>query len=395
MILGTWRIARSEASHFSFSSLAQAAIVAGLVLPVLMLLAVQNGIVQDLRAHLESTPENLRLRPTSAVSQDDAWYVQWSSDPRVGFLAPHTYSNADDVRLVNTGGEMITMALLASGDGDPFLPQGIPVPGPGDAVITNALAERIGAQVGGEIVLQTDCQDSTTPTHSLRVTGIIRPSVWYSRGALVDLDFMRQLYFCRQGYQSDLLGASGDPQPSAISYPRFRMFAARLKDVRPLASALESEGITIRAQFATADLADSIERTTMLVLLALIVVMLGGAVIALLAAFQSDARRMRPHLATLQMEGMSRTETCGVLIFKGLLVSTPGAVIGGLIYFAVVAGLNLLIAQDPLPFETHARLTPAMFTLVCSGTVALAVLAAGLAALNTFPDSPLETQNAN
>lgn len=390
-------IALKESGHYLFSTLAQIAIVVGLVVPLLSLLSVQNGIITDLRAHLESMPENLRLRPVRGVSNDLAWFEDKAADPRIRFIGPHPYRSADEVELpgAGSGGESETMTLLASGPGDPFLPDGVSPPGVAEAVITRALAERAGFAVGDRISIAHQCQaPNGSLTYEVTVTGTIPRNIWFSRGALVNRTLMDELYLCRQGYRSTLFDASGDLPPQAFGYPRFRLYAASLRDVRALASELEAEGVTVVGQFATADLADAIERTTILVTGLVTLTLFLGAGLALLAAFQADSKRLQPALATLRMEGLSAVECGQILAIKGVLIAGTGIVCSLGVFTLSATLLNARLEQVALPFATTARLDLPSLLLACGSTAALPLLAAVLAAFTTTRTSPVEDQHA-
>ncbi len=384
-------VALRESLHFKASTVAQVAIIAGLVVPLLLLLALERSLVSDLRAHLRSFPENLQLSARQSVSRPVEWFAEMREDPRVGFIALHPYENADYVELDAGRGEI---NLLASGPGDPWLKGETAPPSVSEAVITQALSESLSLSAGDTLDVVIKCGVESEHPIGLTVTGIVPRSYWLERGALVNESFLVELYLCRMGYRSDLFDAGGDTPPDAMTFPRFRLYASSLEDIRPLASDLQGQGIFVTGQFAAADLAESISRTAGLVTLALVLALAGGSFVALAGMLLSDARRMRPALATLRVDGLSVSQAVQVIAIKTAFVSLVGIAAGLAGYIGLAGALNAAFAAHPLPFETLVRLSAAECAGACAGVFCLAVVASAGATFSTLSVSPMEDQNA-
>ncbi len=385
-------VALRESLHFKASTFAQLAVIAGLVAPLLVLLALERSVVTDLRAHLRSFPENLQLSPRQSVSRPVAWFKTVRQDPRVGFIALHPYENADFVALAGGAGDI---NLLATGPGDPWLEARLVPPETNEAIVTQALADSQGLSVGDRLIVQPACGEEVRRDVSLTVTGIIPRAFWLEQGALVNETFLVELYLCRMGYRSNLFLADGDRAPETMTFPRFRLYAASLQDLRPLAEKLQGEGIFVTGRFAAADLAESVSRSADGITRILTLAIAGGALIALCGMLLSDARRMRPALATLRIDGLSAMQSVLVIGLKAGLVGIAGICAGLTVFILLVAGLNGMLASHPLPFDTRVRLEAGELALACAGVFTLTCAAGAVAALSTVSISPMEDQNAD
>ena len=267
-------LALREALHYRVSTLCQIFLVAALAAPLMTILAVQVGVVTDLRHHLERQPENLRLSPSVSVSKDAAWFEAQRRDPRVGFVAPHPYANADELELEHPNGRKLRAALLASGSGDLFLPESVTPPDIHETVMTasiaaEAYAGRTGARVGDvvELVIARPLSGEQR-RWPLEVAGISPRGRWASDGLLVHEALLTEAWQWRIGRSSPLLGEDGTAREEPLSFPQFRMFAATLEDLHPLADRLSAEGVAVSGRFAAAEMADAIEHTARIVVLA-------------------------------------------------------------------------------------------------------------------------------
>lgn len=387
-------IASREMLHFRLSSIGQIALATVLIFPLLLMLAIERGVVTDLRSYLETSPESLRLNLTTSQSLSNDWFEEISKDPRVGFIAPHPYENATQIDAIAANGRKQNAALLASGSNDPFLPNMIDAPADNETLLTAIMAANLDAAVGDTIHFQIECENFTEPlSYEARITGIVDRRAWSTTGALVSERFLTELFLCKN-YASDLFGNPGPDAPSKIIYPQFRLFARSLADVRPLTESLAESDILVNGQFANADLADSIERTAESIIIAMILAVGIGAGLALAASLLADARRMRPDLATLRIDGLTLSEAFQTISIKALIITAFGSIIGVTGFLLVSRQLNIWIAQNPLPFDTTVRLDWGTVSLVILLSYAVSLIASVWAISRSFSKSPWEDQIA-
>lgn len=374
------RLALQEIAHWRVPAICQALLMAGAIAPVMLLFALQTGVIKDLRAHFESTPDNLRLYPASSTTRDAAWFETWRQDPQVRFLAPHPYENAAELVFeseANPAG--VDTVMLASGRGDLMLPPDTSPPKPNETVLTASLAEQLGVGPGDMVRLvgYRPEPDEAFSRWEMTVTAVTPRSRWASDGALVHEDVLTQAWFWRQGYASPLFGLDGDPQVDLSGFPRFRLYARKLADMQPLAARLAAEGVDVRGDFGNAELADAVEGSTRSVAAVVSLAVMLGAAAALVASFLADAERLRPSLRLLRLDGLSRIQARMVLVWRALLIGAAGWALACVVFVFALAAANAGIASAGLPFAASGE----MPLLAWAGFALAALLGAMLAAL--------------
>ena len=387
-------LALREALHYRVSTLCQIFLVAALAAPLMTILAVQVGVVTDLRHHLERQPENLRLSPSVSVSKDAAWFEAQRRDPRVGFVAPHPYANADELELEHPNGRKLRAALLASGPGDLFLPEGVTPPDIHETVMTASIATALRASVGDvvELVIARPLSGEQR-RWPLEVAGISPRGRWASDGLLVHEALLTEAWQWRIGRSSPLLGEDGTAREEPLSFPQFRMFAATLEDLHPLADRLSAEGVAVSGRFAAAEMADAIEHTARIVVLAVGWTATVGAFASLAFAFYADALRMNPALSVLRADGLTAWGAFNVIVFKALVVAVLGWIIGAALWTGTVLMLNQALAGSTLPYVPVARLSGEQLAATGMAALLMAPLASMFAATRVAITSPNEGLN--
>lgn len=380
----SFRLALAEIRHWKLSALCQVFLIAGIVAPVMLMHALQTGVMADLRAYFEATPDNLRLHPTQSFTRDQTWFDRWSKDPQIGFLAPHPYENAVELSIdSDRHRNPIDTVILASGPGDLMLPPGVPAPSLGDVVLTASLADALDAKVGDTVRLNAFQPDpdrfSKLP---LKVLAITPSSRWASDGALVSPEIMIEAWNWRRGYSSRLFGLEGEAFEGEQTFPRFRMYAKRLSDLQPLAERLRSEGVGVSGNFADAELADAIERGARSAVLIVSFGLMAGGVVALAAGLLSDAARLRPSIQLLRMDGLSSAGARAIMLWKAMLVGLWGWLIGLGLFVAGLQLANFGLGTAGLPFAASGRI--GLIDVAAFGAVTVVLVAAVGAAVSKF-----------
>ena len=378
------RLALAELRHWRLSAICQVFLIAGIVAPVMLMHALQAGVISDLRAYFEATPDNLRLYPTQSFTRDQTWFDRWSRDPGVGFLAPHPYENAVELSVDSDSQRTpLDAVVLASGGGDLMLPPGVDPPGAGEIVLTASLAQSLGAGVSDTVRLHAFQPSSDRFSElPLKVKAITPRSRWGSDGALVSTEILIEAWNWRRGYSSRMFGLDGERFEGPQTFPRFRMYAKQLSDVQPLAQRLLAEGVGVSGNFADAELADSIERGARWAVLIVSFGLMAGGVVALIAGLMSDAVRLRPSLQILRMDGLSRSGARMILWWKAAIVGIVGWLVGAVIFAAGLVLANLGLAAASLPFTARGQV--GLIELALFGAAAVVVVAAAGVAVSLF-----------
>lgn len=381
-------LALREISHRRLAAASLALLVASVTAPVMLIFALQSGVVADLRAYFEASPDNLRLW-APAAARPSAWFERWRRDPQVRFLAPHPYSAAVEQRIASEAvSDGVDAVILGSGPGDLALPAGVAPPGPDQAVLTASLAVALRVRPGDKArLLVTRLDGQTSSVRTLTVTAITPSSKWAEDGALVHRDLVTETWLWMSGYASPLFGV-GQPRPSDMRYPQFRMYARSLADLQPLAARLRAEGVEARGNFGDADLADAVEASARAVTMGVSLGAVAGALAALLAGLTSDAARLRPTIAGLRVAGLSRRASRMILVWRSFMVGAVGFALGVGLCIAGLALANHGLELARLPFATSGRLSLAEIgafgaaTLVASAACGLLASGAALGPLD-------------
>ncbi len=387
------KLALREIAHWRVPAICQAFLMAGAIAPVMLLFALQTGVIRDLRAYFESTPDNLRLYPANSATRDPEWFAKWRRDPQVRFLAPHPFENAaelvfeSDAHPTGTDG-----VLLASGPGDLMLPPGVAPPAPAETVLTDTLAQALGVEAGDKVRLvgYRPEPNEEFSRWTMTVTAITPRSRWASDGALVHEDVLSQAWFWRQGYASPLFGLDGDPPSALPGFPRFRLYARNLADMQPLADRLAEDGVDVRGDFGNAELADAVEASTRTVAAMVSLAVMLGAAAALVASFLADAERLRPSLRLLRLDGLSRGQARMVLVFRALIIGVAGWLLASVVFTAGLLMANAGIARAGLPFVAAGDMPLLAWPVFAFATLLAALLAAMAVAAPALRRSKLE-----
>ena len=99
-----------------------------LLLPMLILFGIKNGVIADRAQALLEDPEALRITIGRTDSYPAAMIADLAADPDVRFVAPHPIQLAviSDFARAEPGAPVaVNAVLLATGAGDPYLPEGL------------------------------------------------------------------------------------------------------------------------------------------------------------------------------------------------------------------------------------------------------------------------------
>lgn len=132
--------------------------LAAVLAPLLLLMGLKNGTVETMRDRLVRDPVYREIKPRETLRLDQAWFDAVAARGDVGFLVPTILRGASIVRLGRPGSlESEMVDLVPSGSGDPLLlDNGVPVPGPGEGVVTALLAEKLETRIGETLALKVN-----------------------------------------------------------------------------------------------------------------------------------------------------------------------------------------------------------------------------------------------
>lgn len=322
------------------------AVIAGVLVPLLVVFGVKNGVYDALIGRLLSNPATLLITTTgnSAFTAEDAAEV--AAWPETGFVTLKTRSIFDFVSVRAEGGRGRQNALLVpSGTGDPTLPAGLGLR-PDEAVVTANLAAQLG--VGPGDTLQVITQATERPRQlmiPLRVVGVLPAERMSGRSVLTPvgtLDLVEAFY---DGYAVPRHGIE-EGRPAAerrASFEGMRVFARDLTSLGALQTRLEARfGIGTEARTREVESVLNLGRNLNLALGLTASVASVGLAAALVFGFWGETARKRPTLAVLALLGVGGRRLWLFPVVQALVSALLGLLVSfGLFLAARVAAERL------------------------------------------------------
>ena len=320
------------------------AVLAGVLVPLLVLFGVKNGVYNALIGDLLGNPRNVQIDTSgnTTFSTEDAQTVR--SWPEAGFVTLKTRSQFDFVNVRLDGGRQKRDAvLIPSGDGDPNLPEDVSIL-PGTAVVSAQLAEQLRISAGDRIDVITQAEERPRQMRLQLEVGAVLPAGSISgRAVLTELEV---LDLVEAFYDAYALPEYGITEGKSLTdrvpvFEGLRVYAASLDDLAPLQNRIESHfGISTEARTAEVQGVLSLGRNLNLALLLTAAVASLGLAAALVFGFWGEVQRKRQVLASLALMGLGGQRLWLFPLVQSLVSSALALVVSFGIF-----GLAALIAE--------------------------------------------------
>ncbi len=321
------------------------AVLAGVLVPLLVLFGVKNGVYNALIGELLSNPRSVQIDTVgnSDFSKADAETVRgWEESV---FVTLKTRSLFDYVNVRLDGGRQKRDAVLVpSGAGDPNLPDGVSL-GDGQAVVSAQLANQLEISVGDRIDVITQAEDRPRQLRiQLDVTAVLPARAISGRAILAQLDV---LDLVEAFYDAYALPDHGITQGKPLSdrapiFEGMRVYAKRLEDLAPLQNRLETEfGISTEARTAEVQRVLSLGRNLNLALVLTASVAGLGLAAALVFGFWGEVQRKRQVLASLALMGLGGQRLWLFPLIQALVSAGLALVVS----FILLGGAALIVEQ--------------------------------------------------
>lgn len=321
------------------------AVLAGVLVPLLVLFGVKNGVYNALIGELLSNPRSVQIDTVgnSDFSLADAETVRgWQE---AGFVTLKTRSLFDYVNVRLDGGRQKRDAvLIPSGDGDPNLPDGVSL-NEGTAVISAQLANQLEISAGDRIDIITQAEDRPRQLRvQLDVAAVLPTQAVSGRAVLARLDV---LDLVEAFYDAYALPDHGITQGKPLSerapvFEGMRIYANRLEDLAPLQNRIESSfGIITEARTAEVQRVLGLGRNLNLALLLTASVAGLGLAAALVFGFWGEVQRKRQVLASLALMGLGGQR----LWLFPLIQAMVSAGLALVVSFALLGVASLVVEQ--------------------------------------------------
>ncbi|MDD9718398.1 ABC transporter permease [Dinoroseobacter sp. PD6] len=375
--------------------LCNVAVLAGVLVPLLVLLGVKNGVYDALIGRLLSDPAALQIDTSGNQSfrAEDAEEVRgW---PEAGFVTLKTRSLFDFVNVREVGGRGKRDAILVpSGTGDPTL-DGRTL-GPGEAILSAGLAEQLSLAAGAEIQVITQASDRPRQLAlPLTVVAVLPPERLAGRALLTDIAVLDMVEAFYDAYALPEYGiAQGrDMAERVADFEGMRVFARDLTLLAPLQTRIEQR-FNIRTEARTAEVAGvlNLGRNLDLALVLTASVASIGLAAALVFGFWSEVARKRRVLATLALMGLPSASLWVFPVIQALACGLIGLAVSFGLFLGAARVAEALFAGGMPEGQRLVTLSPVEIGIICAGVlvfVTATALFAARAAARADPASVL------
>lgn len=359
--------------------------LAAALAPLLVLFGLQQGVIGTLIERQNSDPAMRLIRPevSGATRYDSAWFERVRQWPDVAFVVPGTRLIAGQVELFATNApQPVRATLLATGAGDPLLPDGGPLPTRLDEIVVSAeISRRLALAPGSTIRLAFSriLEGREQPRAiEVKVIGISPAGRLADSSVLVSLDLVQGIEWYRDGHAVPALGLTGKgPPPTVTEYPLFRLFATSIQAVPALVERLRAGGSEVTGRVAEIRATLDLQRNLQAVLIVISLLAAIGYLVSL-AAFQvATVRRKRQEFAILTLVGYGRRWLMSLPCLESLVTSMLGALLGVALFAVTAAIINRYFSAQLAIGEAACTLGAGEL----AGAVAVTLLVAAVPAL--------------
>lgn len=384
MILAA-RIALASLWHERIHLFCNVAILAGALVPLLVLFGVKSGIYRALLDDLLRDPNLLHVttQGDNAFSEDDrAEIAGW---PEAAFVALKTRAISDNALIQRPGGDRVAQAtLVPSGPGDPLLSDGAKV-SEGQVAVSRRLSEQLTIENGAGIRIVARSEQRGPLLLDATVVDILKPDEMKGYAVLmtpVEMDLIEAYY---DGYALPDFGlAEGRPLAErTTSFEGLRLYARGLRDVASLEARIQDRfGVRTHSRALDIEGVLALGRNLDLAFLLIASTAVVGLGAALLFSFWAEVDRKRRVLATLMLVGLRRREIALVPLVQAFAIGVAG-ILGAFVLFWAAAFIADAMFADRMPGGKSVIELSALAALFAVLLPLLIVLTAALFAVRT------------
>lgn len=354
-----------------------AALVGGLA-PLLIILALKNGVIDAMVNRLVEDPANREIIAIGAGAHGPDFLARLAARPDVAFVLPATRSiNAQANALRNPATRALEQAvtMIPSAPGDPLL--GGAAVAPGAVVLSDELARGLGAGPGQqvEILIGREIAGRRETARALfDIRAVLPPEAYARKAVFLSLSDLVATERFRDDPSVTVDGwRSAVPEPG--SYASFRLYAKRLEDLRGLEQALRAEGVDARPRAQNAALLIGFRDNLAFLYMVIAVLGVAGFWAAMAANLRGMVARQRLNFSLLALIGMKTRVRRMVPLVQAVVLVLSGIVLTLVLVLGLVAAVNA--AFRGTTGETVAHLGMVDVAVV----VGLGLLTAGVASV--------------
>lgn len=335
----TWEDLSADRLHFFCA----AALIAAMVGPLLLLLAIKVGVITVLFGDLRDRPSAREISVTGDHQISPAQLEAVRNWPEVAFAAGQStaiLTGGASIRALPDGGRYVTTRLVPTGAGDPLTELGATL-AEDEVILSHALARRLEVEAGDRVAfdLERFAPVDAVLEPPFLVKEVLPRDVANGALALLREDVIDLLEAFGHGFAIPRWDVAEGQTLSerVLSYEKIRLYAKQLTEVAALEERIETE-LKLTAN-SDAGLIGSVLLLESNLTAALTFVALAGIVglfCALSALFWSAIARKRLMISMLSLMGARPWHLAAIPVLQAGAVSLVGY-LGGLAIYQILA----------------------------------------------------------
>lgn len=317
------------------------AVLAGVLVPLLVVFGVKNGVFDALIGRLLNNPATLRIETTGNSAFTAADIQEVAGWAETGFVVAKTRSVFDFVNVRLDGAvEKRDAILVPSGTGDPTLPEGLALD-PKHVAITANLARQLGIERGDAIQIFTQAEDRPRQLMlPLQVAAILPDARAAGRSIFAPIEILDlvEAFYDEYALPDHGITAGRDLASRSPEFEGMRIFARDIYSLAELQSRVESR-FSVKTEARTAEVSGvlGLGRNLNIALLLTAGVASLGLAAALVFGFWGEIARKRQTLASLALLGIGADRLWLFPMVQALISGLAGLVVSFAIF--LLAGL--------------------------------------------------------
>ncbi|MEL6680902.1 MAG: hypothetical protein AAFQ51_19530, partial [Pseudomonadota bacterium] len=325
------RLALRDVSHDRTTFFGLSVVLAAVLAPLLLLMALKTGVVSALLDSFRSHPDYLEIEMLADDSISAPRLEEIRGLPQTGFVSALPLGITATIALVNAGFEEAGAGVRTSGLGDPLLAD-LPPPGTDEIVVSRELADRLDLVPGDPLLAALENRpEGVFVDVPLTVTGIA--PLLSNRWVLVHPDLSQAAQAIRRGVEMPALGVPGRARTDADDViSRVRLYARTIEDVPALAQRMRDWGYIVHS--SDVEIAQILDLERNLDFIFAVIALMGGAgyAVALGVSLWVNVQRKRRSFAMLRLMGV-RTQALVVFpMVQAALIAGVGTLLAATIY---------------------------------------------------------------
>lgn len=215
------RVSFATLLHEWLPSLCLMMTLAAVLCPVVLILGLKQGTVENLKQSLLRDPANLEIRPRASLTVDEKILKRISDIQGLGFIVPKTRSLGSASVEFEKSGSKVDVDLLPTAEGDPLLmTYRCSQPGFEEVVLTYKASKALSALPGDDVVmLLSRISNDGTPENqqlSLRVKAVLPQEATTIGAGYVQLALLSAVEEYRENMAVPRLGWKGPDSQRAM-----------------------------------------------------------------------------------------------------------------------------------------------------------------------------------